>query len=72
MRLKLGRSVGTYIAQAPHPLYDHLQLVVWWLEDLKHYSLDALAPEQVLLGEIVPGTPAEWKENVRRVLHGER
>lgn len=45
-----GYFVGAYI---PHPMYPTMALVVWWLEKEGKHSLDALHPDQEILGTFV-------------------
>ena len=50
----LGLGSATFIVQAQHPIWPHLQLVVWYLHGSCTYSWDALSAMQELPGSIVP------------------
>lgn len=58
----------TFVAQCPHPLYTKLQLVIWRMQN-GTWSHDALSPIQDV-GECMPFTPTELKENLRAAFHG--
>ena len=46
-----GEKTSTFVAQCPHPLWPHLQLVIWRMDDLT-WSHDALDARQELPGTI--------------------
>lgn len=51
-RVTLGGMSATYVQQAPHPLWPHLRLVLWHMDD-GSWSHDALAAAQEV-GDLVP------------------
>lgn len=59
---------ATYIAQTRHPLWNHLQLVIWRMAD-GSWSHDALSPAQDV-GEALPSSPYEREQQLRKVLLG--
>jgi hypothetical protein len=60
-----GRS-AVYVAQAEHPLYAGLRLVVWKLDD-GSWSHDALRPDQDV-GEAAVTVPYQRVLRLRRAL----
>lgn len=69
-RVALDESDGAiYVAQTVHPLWPHLQLVIWKLDD-GTWSHDALSPVQHV-GEIEPFTAEQLKANLRGALLGQ-
>ncbi len=63
-----GPDSATYIAQAPHPLWPNLQLVVWLMGD-GQLNLDALQPGQELLC-VERSTPGDRQQRLRDALTG--
>jgi hypothetical protein len=58
-----------YIAQAPHPLYPGLQLVIWRDAVSRRWSHDALSPHQVIYGgSPLPLDQAERELSLRTAL----
>lgn len=60
------KATATYIAQTRHPLWPHLQLVIWKLDD-GTWSHDALSPMQDV-GRIEPFTAEQLQRNLRAAL----
>jgi hypothetical protein len=61
---------AVYIAQTEHPIWPHLRLVIWRLED-GMWSHDALDWRQDI-GTVTPSTAAEREQRLRVALLGER
>ena len=57
---------ATYVAQAPHPIWPHLRLVIWRMAD-GSWSHDALDPQQYV-GIAVAGTHDELQQRLRAAL----
>lgn len=57
---------GIFITKAPHPLFDGLELVVWWLVNSKHYTFDAMRSTQELPGGTLDTT--NRKGNLREAI----
>lgn len=57
---------AVYIAQARHPLWPSLQLVIWRMEN-GSWSHDALSPAQDV-GRAAPSTAEEREQRLRRAL----
>ncbi len=68
-RVDLGGRSAVYITQAMHPLWPHLQLVVWKLDD-GSWSHDSLAARQDV-GDAQSSTPAQRTARLRDALLGE-
>jgi len=66
-----GMVSAVFVAQAPHPLYPGLRLVIWKLDD-GSWSFDALRPGQEV-GQWEPGAelPGRRRENLARALLSE-
>jgi len=59
---------AVFIAQCPHPVWSHLQLVVWRLSN-GEMSLDALAAGQVVQGVLDRTVnPVERIERIKRAI----
>lgn len=61
---------AVFIARTEHPLWPHLQLVIWKMSD-GSWSHDALFAQQEI-GTIAPSTSDERKARLRRALWGGR
>lgn len=59
-------DAATFVQRAPHPLWPHLQLVVWRLPG-GAWSHDALHAAQEV-GEVLPSTAEERTQALRRAL----
>lgn len=60
----------TFVAQTVHPIWPHLQLVIWRLRD-GTWSHDALSPGQVIMGTLDRKKSQNKTINLRRALLGE-
>lgn len=65
----LGGEIGFYVARTRHPIWQHLELVIWRRPD-GSWSHDALHREQDI-GRVLPSTAALRAERLRAVLLGE-
>lgn len=63
-----GPCTGVFVAEAAHPLYFGLRLVVWRL-DSGEWSHDALSPRQDV-GAVTPSSADERAARLRAVLLG--
>lgn len=68
-----GPHSATFVAQTRHPIWPHLQLVIWRVPESLglpgNWSHDALDPRQVV-GTAKLSTPAERAERLREALLG--
>lgn len=64
----LGSFSATFVARTQHPIWPHLQLVVWRLEDTA-WSHDALSSRQHV-GVVSVSTDAERQARLRTALLG--
>jgi hypothetical protein len=63
-----GPRTAVFVAQTPHPIWSHLQLVIWRLHD-GSWSLDALDPAQDV-GQVTLSTWQDLAARLRRALLG--
>lgn len=64
---EFGRS-ATFVARCTHPLWPHLQLVTWKMDD-GTWSHDALDHRQEV-GDVEPSTFAQRQERLKAALLG--
>jgi hypothetical protein len=66
----LGETGTVIIVHTPHPLFagQGLALVIWWLNDRRMWSFDALRPDQELPGVIQPASGGVKKDRLRAIL----
>lgn len=69
VRMKGGNSTAIFVARTRHPLYNTLQLVIWWLETDQRWSFDALDLRQHLPMTTL-GSIHDRHDNLRKVLLG--
>lgn len=67
----IGPSEATFIASTVHPIWAHLQLVVWRMPEGSpiEWSHDALDARQDV-GDAIPATPDERSDRLRAALTG--
>jgi hypothetical protein len=62
---------ATFLCQTRHPIWPHLQLVIWWVDDMEgkepFWSFDALDERQEI-GQIREATPADRSQQLARIL----
>lgn len=66
----LGETGTVIIVHTPHPLFvgQGLALVIWWLNDKRMWSFDALRPDQELPGVVQPASGGMKKDRLRAIL----
>lgn len=68
-RVVHAEDSAIFVARTTHPIWPHLQLVVWRMED-RSWSHDALSAHQEIFGTVEQASADERMLRLRRALLG--